>query len=297
LARGLVRDHGVAEDVVQETWLAALSRAPGEPGRLKPWLAHVLANFARKERRSGARRMEREALAARSEGLPSASEIATRLEAQRLLVEALDALEEPYKTTVVLRYFDGLEASEIARREGVPAGTVRWRLHEGLERLRARLDARSGGERASWALLCLPFVPAPSLTKLAGLAGVASIGVVIMSTSLRVAIVGLALLASALGVWIWVQEPAGAGPRASEARAAEQQQQEEEARARSLLERGEPSSEREVPAAARESSSASPAVAAPTLGPTVVEGRCIDADRRPLARVRLATSRSPRAAS
>lgn len=36
---------------------------------------------------------------------------------------------------------------EIARAQGIPAGTVRWRLSEGLRRLRAQLDEAHGGNR------------------------------------------------------------------------------------------------------------------------------------------------------
>jgi hypothetical protein len=48
-----------------------------------------------------------------------------------------------------------LTAAEIARVTGVPAGTVRWRLKMGLERLRAALDARHG-DRRRWMLLLAP---------------------------------------------------------------------------------------------------------------------------------------------
>src|SRR5207237_391563 len=57
------------------------------------------------------------------------------------LADALVALDEPFRTTVIRRYLDGETAAQIAREQGVPAGTVRWRLHTGLARLRAALDA------------------------------------------------------------------------------------------------------------------------------------------------------------
>lgn len=47
------------------------------------------------------------------------------------------ALDEPYRTTVLLRYYEGLTAAAIARLLSVPAGTVRWRLSQALDRLRA----------------------------------------------------------------------------------------------------------------------------------------------------------------
>src|SRR6185436_18438084 len=80
-----------------------------------------------------------------------------RIEAQRLMLEELAALEEPFRSTLVLRFQDELAPAEIARRLGIPAGTVRWRIHEGLSRLRARLDARPGG-RESWLHACAPLL-------------------------------------------------------------------------------------------------------------------------------------------
>ena len=46
-------------------------------------------------------------------------------------------LDEPYRTTLLLRYGEMLSSVEIARRQQVPAGTVRWRLKSAVDRLRA----------------------------------------------------------------------------------------------------------------------------------------------------------------
>ena len=56
------------------------------------------------------------------------------------LSAALVELDEPFRSTVIRRYLDGMSAAQIARESGVPAGTVRWRLKTGLERLRRALD-------------------------------------------------------------------------------------------------------------------------------------------------------------
>src|SRR6185312_17482136 len=80
----------------------------------------------------------------------------SRLAAQRRLSVLVAELAEPFRTTVILRYFEGLSAADIARRQRVPEGTVRWRLKTGLDRLRAELDRDSGGDRARWCLLLAP---------------------------------------------------------------------------------------------------------------------------------------------
>lgn len=156
LARGLVRDEALAEDLVQETWLEAAERKwpGGRPPRA--WLATVLRNLFRQEQRSGARRRRREGLVAAEEALPSTAELVERIELQRLLAEEVLRLEEPLRSTLVLRFAKGLEPKEIAGRQGIPASTVRSRSRRGLEILRERLDARSGGDRRRWLVGIVP---------------------------------------------------------------------------------------------------------------------------------------------
>ena len=59
LARRLVRDESAADDLVQDTWIAALRRPPSE-GPLRPWLARVLTNAWRMSERGSRRRRTRE---------------------------------------------------------------------------------------------------------------------------------------------------------------------------------------------------------------------------------------------
>jgi RNA polymerase sigma factor (sigma-70 family) len=155
LARELVADAAAADDVVQEAWLAA-ARKPPEPTRpFRQWLGTVLRNAARQRARSEGRRAERELAGAREERLPGPDELTERLESQRVLVEELARLAEPFRSTVLLRFFEDLEPAQIAERQGLPGGTVRWRLKRGLDELRTRLDARFG-DRRSWAMLLVP---------------------------------------------------------------------------------------------------------------------------------------------
>ncbi len=156
LARRLVGDASRADDVVQEAYAAALQHPPTEPGALRPWFARVLTNVARMQLRSSRRRCARERTAAADPTLPSPSELAERAEGQRTLVAAVLKLEEPYRATVLLRYFEDLSAAEIARRQDIPAATVRWRLQEALAKLRSELDEEFGGDTRSWCSLLLP---------------------------------------------------------------------------------------------------------------------------------------------
>ena len=91
VARALV-DRELAEDVVQDTMLAALRRPPGQADRIRGWMARVARNLALKARRGRARRFRREQATARVEAAPSAAEVAARLETEARLVAAIRAV-------------------------------------------------------------------------------------------------------------------------------------------------------------------------------------------------------------
>ena len=149
LARGLVGDDCTADDLAQDAWHALASRRRRRVRKLRPFLAGVVRNLASKRARSEARRVRRERATAKGELLPSSAELVERLEIQRIVVEELQAMGDPRRTTILLHYFEGLSSSKIAQRQGVPPSTVRVRLKRGLDELRGRLDRRLPG-RTSW---------------------------------------------------------------------------------------------------------------------------------------------------
>ena len=77
LARRLVRDEHQADDLVQETWLAALRQPDAVRGSLRAWLARVMGNLARRASLACAART-REAWAARDRPKPSIADVAAR---------------------------------------------------------------------------------------------------------------------------------------------------------------------------------------------------------------------------
>lgn len=151
LAAHLLRDEHLGEDVSQDAVVAALERPPRAGTPLGPWLRGVARHLSFRTMRSDSRRRLREASAARGERFAAEDDVVERMETRQAVAAELLALEEPYRRTLLLRYFEDLEPSEIARREGVPPGTVRSRLKRGLDILRARLDARCVGDGRAWA--------------------------------------------------------------------------------------------------------------------------------------------------
>lgn len=161
MARQLVRDPSLADDLAQETWVAAL-RHRSEVGR--GWLATVLRNAALQLRRSDSARERRELAVAPAEASadPAAS-IVDRLATQHRVLDAVLTLPEAARTVVLLRFYEDLPPREIARRLGEPVASVKSRLHRALDRLRTELDARHDGSRAGWLIALAPFAsPAPA---------------------------------------------------------------------------------------------------------------------------------------
>jgi RNA polymerase sigma-70 factor (ECF subfamily) len=143
VARNLVRDPWGAEDVTQETLLAALAAPPREvpdDQRLRAWLGRVAFNLSRLGARQGARRRAREVHVARCEALPSVTEELESAGTLSALSHAIAALPEPYREVVLMRYFDGLSTAEIATRTGASELAVRKRLWRARNKLRAALD-------------------------------------------------------------------------------------------------------------------------------------------------------------
>jgi hypothetical protein len=72
-------------------------------------------------------------------------------------------LDEPFRSTILLRFAERLTPTQIARRLAIPASTVRWRLKEALARLRAELDALHRGDRRAWLAALAPLaMPRPA---------------------------------------------------------------------------------------------------------------------------------------
>jgi RNA polymerase sigma factor (sigma-70 family) len=151
LAFHLVRDEALAEDLVQDTFAAWVQHRPRGVAEPRAWLARVLRNLAFNAQRAAARRTRRERAVARPDAPdPGEPETEGTLETQAHLVAALRALAEPYRSTLVQRYYHDLSPRAIAERTGAPLETVKSRLARGLAKLRTELDRRHGGDRSAW---------------------------------------------------------------------------------------------------------------------------------------------------
>jgi RNA polymerase sigma-70 factor (ECF subfamily) len=220
LAFSLLGDRDSADDVVQETWIAAVQTRPDANQPLRPWLARVLRNRAATHRRDHARRAARHDRAAEVVGQTtsdaSPETLLGRMQVQRVLAELITALPEPARQTVLLRYYEGLDSQQIGAIMGVPAGTVRGRLKQAIDQLRDDLDRRHQGNRESWRLALLPLgmpvegAPAASSPLVSGTAWLSRFAIGLSIAGLAA---GGVLLARAAG--LGGKPPAAPGPGAA----------------------------------------------------------------------------------
>ena len=197
LAVHLVKDPDEAADIVQETWIAAWKAAPDTDCPVKGWLGRVAQNVARRRSRAEGRRDRHETAAGAEPGapLPAADAALERMQLQRIVAERVMALEEPLRSTVCLHYYDGLTSAQVGQALGEPEGTIRWRLKEARERLRAELDRHCNGRRHAWAAVLAPSAWATTATS-----GKAAVGTSAAGKGAAVAAVVVLLVAVGLVV-------------------------------------------------------------------------------------------------
>ncbi len=118
------------------------------------------------------------------------------------VVQAVNRLAEPYRTTILLRYFQELPPHQIAKRLGVPGGTVRSRLKRGIEQLRIELKPAGGGDSFATKLALLaPQAMGVGPPAAPGLATHWLSKILLMNNKLKVTVTMVGLLLAVLVVW------------------------------------------------------------------------------------------------
>jgi len=130
---GLTGDHGVAEELVQNTLLAVWRAAPGFRGQssVRTWLFAIGRRQAagRRRRDSGIGPVARDdVLAALASGAPGPEAVALARAEFAVVQAAVSRLSTVHREVLHLVFVEGLSFQEIAMINGVPVGTVKSRL-------------------------------------------------------------------------------------------------------------------------------------------------------------------------
>jgi RNA polymerase sigma-70 factor (ECF subfamily) len=152
LALRIVRDPALAEDAVQEGFLAvwrSASRFVAERAKASTWILTLIHRRAVDlVRREQPRRLEPLETGPRPTAEDTEEQAWLRLQRSRVQ-EALRRLPDKQREALELAYYGGFTQSELADRLGEPLGTIKSRMFSGLARLREEL-AVAGPEGDRW---------------------------------------------------------------------------------------------------------------------------------------------------
>jgi len=141
----VVRDGGIAEDLVQETFLRVWNRVQGfdaERGGLGAWLLAVARNRAIDYLRSAAGRMRNAVEVPETDHPALFADMEKELfnsDRVRRVRTALEKLSANQRAVIELAYFEGLSQAEMAERMKQPLGTVKTWVRTALKSLRDEL--------------------------------------------------------------------------------------------------------------------------------------------------------------
>lgn len=161
LAERLLRDRGLAEDAVQEAFMAAFGGLSAFEGRssLKTWLHRITVNASITKLRQIKRRAEQPI----DEHLPEFDRYDCRIEApwhhlaslqdvlesddlRSMVSDAIDALPESYRIVLQLRDVEGYDTAEVAEMLDISRSNVKVRLHRARAALKGLLEPVLRGE-------------------------------------------------------------------------------------------------------------------------------------------------------
>lgn len=142
VARRVTRDDDDADDAVQDACIAALRGRTGFEARSQAstWVHRIVVNSALMRLRTRRRRSEDTAAGEVGTDVePSAEERVGGGEMAAMVRQCIEALPEPHRSVLVLRYLREHDTAETAERLGVTVNAVKIRLHRARHALRRRL--------------------------------------------------------------------------------------------------------------------------------------------------------------
>ena len=151
LALRILRDDALAQDAVQEAFLAVWRTADrflAERARASTWVLTIVhrraVDLVRREDRRRDEPLESAPEPAAAESVEETAELGFQ---RRVVQEALRRLPPEQRQALELGYYGGLTQSELAERLDAPLGTIKSRMFTGLARLRELL-AQAGLEES-----------------------------------------------------------------------------------------------------------------------------------------------------
>jgi RNA polymerase sigma-70 factor (ECF subfamily) len=149
VAYGVLRQREDAEDVAQEAFVKAHRnfRRLRNPSSFRAWLVRISWRLAIDRQRANRRRLSRDQESGRLMNDVTSTDPVLINERAALLWQAIDALPEKLRLTIVLAGIEGHDVREVARLLRLPEGTVKSRLFLARERMKESLKWTIGPAR------------------------------------------------------------------------------------------------------------------------------------------------------
>ncbi len=142
MAKALLQDEHLAEDIVQEALLAALAHLHQlrNPDAFYPWFRQILRTQCTRYLRKNKEQPD-ECLDNFQAKTVNPQEVVEKEERRKLLKEAVASLPIKTRQTTELFYFEEMACRDLAGHLKVPVGTVKRRLHDSRQQLKVLLGA------------------------------------------------------------------------------------------------------------------------------------------------------------
>ena len=137
----ILRDHSMADAAAEEAIVLAWRYLPSlrDPDRFDAWLRRLLVNACRNEGRRHKRL--RPEVVLRSIHEPAVTDSSSAVADRDALDRGFRRLNPEHRAVIVLHHYLGLSLAEVASATSAPLGTVKSRIHHGINALRAALEA------------------------------------------------------------------------------------------------------------------------------------------------------------
>ena len=138
--RRLIRHDADAFDVLQQTWLRVVRGMPSldDPQKLVPWLYRIARNTAYTHAKL--QDSTPDSLSERDEEWADPTSIRSEFEDAEQVHRGLESLTVPHREVLTLAFLEDMSIEDVADVLGVPAGTVKSRLHYAKRALREAIE-------------------------------------------------------------------------------------------------------------------------------------------------------------
>lgn len=157
IARGILRDHAEAEDIVQETFIKAFTNAGDlqDNSKISAWLGKIAVNLARDRLRQRVRQAQiiefpdnmdmiaiNSSFQEESDSQTSPERQAAMGDVRRMIEQEVDNLPDGFREVFIMRTVEQMSIEETAEMLDLKPATVKTRLHRSNIQLRKAFEGR-----------------------------------------------------------------------------------------------------------------------------------------------------------